>query len=200
MLGGKTSRSCPSRLPLCEVQGDAWRCGRCREWSEHSLLSSGQATTSQSQQHNLALLHSLLSHAHSAGVPAGGGGPGMFGAGQAAQHQLPALAMRPPGQQQWPAAGAARPGLLQAPMHAMSQPSQHGRPSLTANSLGGASLPMQPNLTSAPRPGMSTAFQAAPAQASGRQHPVRGQYPGQASVLATSSESQTQGSKQGRSG
>ena len=165
----------------------------CRGVSECLKMSAGQSTTTQSQQHNLALLHSLLSQAQSAGMPAAAGTPGMFSAGQPGQPQLPASNIRPPGQPQWPVAGLTRTGQIQVAMQGMSQPGQHGRPSLPLSSAGGALTHVQPTLPSAPKPGMSALVQAAPGQAMGAQTPQQPQHPGQTSGLATSSAPQSSG-------
>ena len=119
-------------------------------------LSAGQSTTSQSQQYNLALLHSLLAQAHSAGIPAAATSGTSVG-----QAQPPAQGMRPPGQPQWPNQGAARLGQPQLPVNGAAQAFQS----------------MQQGRVSMPGPGINTAPQGTHAQASAPQHILQGQHP-----------------------
>lgn len=75
-------------------------------------MPAGQATNPQSQQYNLALLHSLLAQAHSAGGTAAAA-PRPYSAGQmlgtsqgsrlTGQPQAPILGLGTPGQQGMPA-------------------------------------------------------------------------------------------------
>lgn len=119
-------------------------------------MSAGQPTTSQSQQYNLALLHSLLAQAHSAGIPAAAT-PGT----SVGQPQLPAQGVRALGQPQWHNQGAVRPGQPQLPVNVAAQAFQ-------SMQQGAASMPVS---------GISTAAQVTHAQASAPQHTLQGQHP-----------------------
>ena len=104
------------------------------------LVRAGQPMSSQSQQYNLALLHSLLAQAHSAGAPAGAAIPGPMN--QPAWPYLPGL-----GTSQ---TGALAQGMTQAarPQLPVSGTSQTGQPGTLAQ---GMSQGWQPGL---PMPGL----------------------------------------------
>ena len=104
------------------------------------LHHAGQPTSSQSQQYNLALLHSLLAQAHSAGAPAGVAIPGS--ASQPARPYLPTLSTLQ--------TGALAQGMTQAarPQLPVSGASQMGQPGALAQ---GTSQGWQPGL---PTPGL----------------------------------------------
>ena len=101
-----------------------------------ALLCAGQPMSSQSQQYNLALLHSLLAQAHSAGAPTGAATPGS--ASQPARPYLPALGtsqtgalaqgMTPAARLQLPASGTSQMGQPGAPLQGMSPGWQPGLP------------------------------------------------------------------------
>ena len=105
------------------------------------LVRAGQPTSSQSQQYNLALLHSLLAQAHSAGAPAGAAIPGS--ASQPVRPYLPSV-----GNLQ---TGAPTQGMTQAarPQLPVSGTSQSLQPGVLAQ---GMSQGWQPGL---PMPGVS---------------------------------------------
>ena len=102
------------------------------------MVGAGQSTSSQSQQYNLALLHSLLAQAHSAGAPGGAAIPGP--ASQPARPYLPT-----PGSLQ---AGASAKGMSPAtrPQLPVSHTSQTAQPGPPAQGMGQGTRPCLPVL------------------------------------------------------
>ena len=97
------------------------------------LVRAGQPTSAQSQQYNLALLHSLLAQAHSAGAPGSAVVPGP--ASQPARPYLPAMGTSQMGAlAQGMIQGSRQPGLPMSGLPGQGlQPLQ--RPALTASPI-----------------------------------------------------------------
>ena len=133
------------------------------------LVRAGQPTSSQSQQYNLALLHSLLAQAHSAGAPAGAAIPGS--ASQPARPYLPSVGTLQ--------TGVLAQGMTQAPRPQLpvSGTSQIGQPGTLAQ---GMSQGWQPGLPTPGLPGQGfqplqrPVLAASPVPAEGRSPALQG--------------------------
>ena len=123
------------------------------------LVRAGQPTSSQSQQYNLALLHSLLAQAHSAGAPSGAATSGPMS--QPARPYLPSVGSLQTGALAQGMPRAARPQLPALGTSQVDQPralpqgmSQGWQPGLPTPGLPGQGLQplQQPALAVPPIP------------------------------------------------